>query len=73
MAVDDFNMGAMENKSLNLFNSRLVLATPDTATDADFGRIEGGPALLRLDGWCVCHVLGFGAPRGLQPLARLPP
>ncbi|RMZ54832.1 hypothetical protein APUTEX25_000349 [Auxenochlorella protothecoides] len=41
VAVDDFNMGAMENKSLNLFNSRLVLATPDTATDADFGRIEG--------------------------------
>ena len=31
----------MENKSLNVFNSRLVLATPDTATDGDFGRIEG--------------------------------
>lgn len=31
----------MENKSLNIFNSRLVLATPDTATDGDFGRIEG--------------------------------
>ena len=31
--VDDFNMGAMENKSLNLFNSRLVLATPESATD----------------------------------------
>lgn len=41
VAVDDFNMGAMENKSLNVFNSRLVLATPDTATDSDFGRIEG--------------------------------
>jgi aminopeptidase N len=41
VAVDDFNMGAMENKSLNLFNSRLVLATPDSATDAAFGRIEG--------------------------------
>ncbi|EFN58926.1 hypothetical protein CHLNCDRAFT_19903 [Chlorella variabilis] len=41
VAVDDFNMGAMENKSLNIFNSRLVLATPDTATDGDFGRIEG--------------------------------
>ncbi|PSC69009.1 puromycin-sensitive aminopeptidase isoform X1 [Micractinium conductrix] len=41
VAVDDFNMGAMENKSLNVFNSRLVLATPDTATDGDFGRIEG--------------------------------
>ena len=33
--------GAMENKSLNIFNSRLVLATPDTATDMDFARIEG--------------------------------
>lgn len=41
VAVDDFNMGAMENKSLNIFNSRLVLATPDTATDGDFARIEG--------------------------------
>ena len=41
VAVDDFNMGAMENKSLNVFNSRLVLATPDIATDGDFNRIEG--------------------------------
>jgi aminopeptidase N len=41
VAVDDFNMGAMENKSLNLFNSRLVLATAESATDAAFGRIEG--------------------------------
>ena len=41
VAVSDFNMGAMENKSLNVFNSRLVMATPETATDADYGRIEG--------------------------------
>jgi aminopeptidase N len=41
VAVDDFNMGAMENKSLNIFNSRLVLASPATATDLDFARIEG--------------------------------
>mmetsp|Transcript_7416 Transcript_7416/g.21902 ORF Transcript_7416/g.21902 Transcript_7416/m.21902 type:complete len:899 (-) Transcript_7416:562-3258(-) len=41
VAVDDFNMGAMENKSLNIFNSRLVLASPDTATDMDYERIEG--------------------------------
>ncbi len=40
VAVDDFNMGAMENKGLNVFNSRLVLASPETATDADFARIE---------------------------------
>jgi len=41
VAVDDFNMGAMENKSLNIFNSRLVLASPETATDGDYARIEG--------------------------------
>ena len=40
VAVDDFNMGAMENKGLNIFNSKLVLASPQTATDADFERIE---------------------------------
>ncbi|HEC18070.1 MAG TPA: aminopeptidase N [Gammaproteobacteria bacterium] len=41
VAVDDFNMGAMENKGLNVFNSRYVLARPDTATDADYQGIEG--------------------------------
>ncbi|MDX5349135.1 MAG: aminopeptidase N, partial [Paracoccaceae bacterium] len=40
VAVDDFNMGAMENKGLNIFNSRYVLASPETATDDDFARIE---------------------------------
>ncbi|TAG19355.1 MAG: aminopeptidase N, partial [Rhodobacterales bacterium] len=40
VAVDDFNMGAMENKGLNIFNSRYVLASPETATDEDFARIE---------------------------------
>jgi aminopeptidase N len=40
VAVSDFNMGAMENKSLNIFNSRLILATPNTASDMDFNRIE---------------------------------
>ena len=40
VAVDDFNMGAMENKGLNIFNSRLVLASPATATDDDYNRIE---------------------------------
>jgi len=40
VAVDDFNMGAMENKGLNVFNSRYVLATPETATDDDFQAIE---------------------------------
>lgn len=40
VAVDDFNMGAMENKGLNIFNSSCVLARADTATDATFQRIE---------------------------------
>ena len=40
VAVSDFNMGAMENKGLNIFNDKAVLASPDTATDADFATIE---------------------------------
>ncbi len=41
VAVDDFNMGAMENKGLNIFNSKYVLASPETATDLDYIGIEG--------------------------------
>jgi len=41
VAVNDFNMGAMENKGLNIFNSACVLAKPETATDADYENIEG--------------------------------
>jgi aminopeptidase N len=40
VAVSDFNMGAMENKSLNIFNTRYVLAKPETATDTDYQNIE---------------------------------
>jgi len=40
VAVSDFNMGAMENKGLNVFNDKYVLATPETATDADYAHIE---------------------------------
>ena len=40
VAVDDFNMGAMENKGLNIFNSSCVLASPTSETDAAFERIE---------------------------------
>jgi aminopeptidase N len=40
VAVSDFNMGAMENKGLNVFNDKYVLASADTATDADFSHIE---------------------------------
>ncbi len=41
VAVDDFNMGAMENKSLNIFNTSCVLASPNITTDASYQRIEG--------------------------------
>jgi len=41
VAVDDFNFGAMENKGLNIFNSKYVLADPETATDSDFLGIQG--------------------------------
>ncbi|MHA7820459.1 MAG: aminopeptidase N [Erythrobacter sp.] len=41
VAVSDFNMGAMENKGLNVFNTKYVLADTDTATDGDFDGVEG--------------------------------
>lgn len=41
VAVSHFNMGAMENKGLNIFNTKFVLARPDTATDTDYEHIEG--------------------------------
>lgn len=41
VAVEDFNMGAMENKGLNVFNAKYVLAEPDSATDNDYEGIEG--------------------------------
>ncbi|MBX7528331.1 aminopeptidase N [Qipengyuania vesicularis] len=41
VAVSDFNMGAMENKGLNVFNTKYVLADPETATDGDFDGVEG--------------------------------
>jgi aminopeptidase N len=40
VAVGDFNMGAMENKGLNIFNTKYVLARPDTATDTDYQNID---------------------------------
>lgn len=40
VATDDFNFGAMENKGLNIFNSRYVMASPQLATDTDYDRIE---------------------------------
>jgi len=40
VAVGDFNSGAMENKGLNIFNTKYVLARPDTATDIDYQNID---------------------------------
>ena len=51
VAVDDFNMGAMENKSLNIFNTSCVLAKPETTTDAGFQRVEGVVAHEYFHNW----------------------
>ena len=51
VAVDDFNFGAMENKGLNIFNSRYVLADTATATDADFDAVAGVVAHEYFHNW----------------------
>ncbi|WP_119036383.1 aminopeptidase N [Hephaestia caeni] len=51
VAVDDFNFGAMENKGLNIFNSRYILADPDTATDQDYDAIAGVVAHEYFHNW----------------------
>jgi aminopeptidase N len=51
VAVADFNFGAMENKGLNVFNSRYVLADPDIATDADFDAVAGVVAHEYFHNW----------------------
>jgi len=51
VAVDDFNMGAMENKGLNIFNSSCVLARADTSTDAEFMHIEAVVAHEYFHNW----------------------
>ncbi|MEQ8968679.1 MAG: aminopeptidase N [Azospirillaceae bacterium] len=51
VVVPDFNFGAMENKSLNVFNTALLLARPETATDADYQRIEGVVAHEYFHNW----------------------
>ncbi len=51
VAVSDFNMGAMENKSLNVFNDRFILADPQTATDADYAGIEAVVAHEYFHNW----------------------
>ena len=51
VAVSDFNMGAMENKGLNVFNTRYILADPDTATDLDYDGVEGVVAHEYFHNW----------------------
>lgn len=51
VAVDDFNMGAMENKGLNIFNTSCVLAHPDTTTDLGFQRVEAVVAHEYFHNW----------------------
>jgi len=51
VAVSDFNMGAMENKGLNIFNTKFVLAKPDTATDVDFDGIDSVVAHEYFHNW----------------------
>ncbi|WP_292961106.1 aminopeptidase N [Novosphingobium sp. UBA1939] len=51
VAVSDFNAGAMENKGLNVFNTRYILADPETATDADYDAIEGVVAHEYFHNW----------------------
>jgi len=51
VAVSDFNFGAMENKGLNIFNSRYILVDPDTATDLDYDAVEGVVAHEYFHNW----------------------
>nr|WP_047167197.1 aminopeptidase N [Sphingomonas sp. Y57] len=51
VAVADFNFGAMENKSLNIFNSRYILADPETATDIDYDGVSGVVAHEYFHNW----------------------
>jgi aminopeptidase N len=51
VATNDFNMGAMENKGLNIFNAKYIVADPDTATDADFQHVESVVAHEYLHNW----------------------
>ena len=56
VAVDDFNMGAMENKGLNIFNSSAVLASAETSTDMNFERIEAIIAHEYFHNWQPHHL-----------------
>lgn len=61
VAVDSFNMGAMENKGLNVFNTAYVLADEKTATDTDFERVEGVIGHEYFHNWTGTEILWCGA------------
>ncbi|MEN0057984.1 MAG: aminopeptidase N [Bdellovibrio sp.] len=70
VAIDDFNAGAMENKGLNIFNSRLVLADSESATDQDFHNIESVVAHEYFHNWTgnrvtVCNWFQLSLKEGL--------
>src|SRR3546814_2135616 len=58
VAVADFNMGAMENKGLNIFNDKYVLVSPETATDADYAATEGVIAHEYFHNWTGNREIG---------------
>ncbi len=68
VAVSDFNMGAMENKGLNVFNDKYVLASPETATDGDYAQIEAVIAHEYFHNWTgnriTCPRLVSAMPEG---------
>jgi len=70
VAVDDFNMGAMENKGLNIFNSRYVLANQQTATDADFMGVESVIAHEYFHNWTGNRVTSIESERGTDRISR---
>jgi len=70
VAVDDFNMGAMENKGLNIFNSRCVLASPQSATDQDFVGIEGVVAHEYFHNWTGTRLVPAQPEGGADGLPR---
>src|SRR4051794_20246378 len=76
VAVSDFNMGAMENKGLNIFNDKYVLASPETATDNDYAAIEAIIAHEYFHNWTgnriTCRAKRFPRLRG-HPRARVFP
>jgi aminopeptidase N len=71
VAVDSFNMGAMENKGLNIFNTTCVLADQNTATDPDFERVEGIIGHEYFHNWTGNRVSKYGCHLDTTPMPIL--